>query len=240
HAYDDALQVRAGMAMSALVEGDVDECQRILDEIAGQRTGPSFGAMMIESAAAAELALARGDLAAGLRLYLVAVEEMRDVRFAGMEPSGLEPWTLLAEAAGLMAHARHGRTPADVRTADELAVTTIERTVALLREQPMHLDYPVTGMSFAALAGWLLASDDPRRRRLGVDALALADGFSYNRTLPVMAWAPLAEAAERVASGRLAALREEYDGRPGRELLGEALDLLDEVAVLVRARAGSG
>jgi hypothetical protein len=60
--------------------------------------------------------------------------------------------------------------------------------------------------------------------------LAIADRFSYSRTFPVMAWEPLAEASERVDPGRLDALLREYDGRPGRELLAEALAALEGAA----------
>ncbi|MCW2760579.1 MAG: Signal transduction response regulator / Disease resistance protein [Marmoricola sp.] len=229
HAYDDALQVRAGMAMAALKDGQPDECEQILTEITNQRKGPSFPGQWIESAAHAELALARGDLRDGLRLYLDAVEEMRSLKFAGMEPSGLEPWTVVAEAAALIAHARHASTPEEARVRDELAATTLDKTRSLLEDQPAHLDYPVSGMSLAALAQWLFASDDPCRQQAGIPLLALADRFSYNRTFPVMAWGPLAEAAESIDPGRLDALLREYDGRPGPELLGEGIAALDGV-----------
>ncbi len=227
HAYDDARQVRAGMAMAALTNGNAEECEQILDEIALTRQGPSFGVHWIESATHAELALARGQVPEGLRLYRDAVEQMRALTFAGVETSGLEPWTMVSEAAALMAHARHGTTPRDAQVGDELAAMTFEKTRCVMQEPAAHLDYPVAGMSFAALAQWLFASDDPVRQRAGVPLLAIADRFSYNRSFPVMAWAPLAEAAERIDPSRLDALLREYDGRPGHELLSESLAALD-------------
>jgi hypothetical protein len=169
----------------------------------------------------------------GLRLYLESAQEMREVRFAGMEASGLEPWTLVAEAAALMTYARHGSTPDDSRARDELAALAREKTRALLEVQPMHLDYPVSGMSLAALAQWLIGSDRVALQEEGIQLLALADRFSYNRSFPVMAWAPLAEYAEEVDPGRLDALLTKYDGRPGRELLGEAIAALDRVTTLL-------
>jgi hypothetical protein len=227
HAYDDARQVRAGMAMAALLEGDTDECEQILHEITRTRSGSTFGVQWIESAASAELALARGEVREGLRLYLGSVEEMGSLTFAGIEPSGMEPWTMVAEAAALTAHARHGRTADDAVVRDELGVATIDKVRCLLQEQIAHLDYPVAGMSFAALAQWLFVDEDSERQRAGIPLLAMADRFSYSRTFPVMAWAPLADAAERIDPGRLDALLREYDGRPGRELLSEALAALD-------------
>ena len=64
--------------MAALVEGDVDECERILDEIARGAQRPVVGGADGSSPRrSAELALARGQLREGLRLYLELVEEMR-------------------------------------------------------------------------------------------------------------------------------------------------------------------
>jgi len=234
HADDDALQVRAGMAMAALLDGDATECERILDEVVGQRTGPSFGGRMIESAARAELALVRGDVASGLRLYVAAVEEMRAIRFAGVEASGYEPWTLVAEAAALMAHLRHGSTPADARRLDDLLASVLRKTRNVLELLPAHLDYPVTGMSLAALAQWLFTTGKQPAHEDGVRLLALVDRFAYNRTFPVMAWGPLVRAAEEVRPGRLDAIQKEYDGRPGRELLVEVIATLDRVEMMLR------
>jgi hypothetical protein len=90
-------------------------------------------------------------------------------------------------------------------------------------------------MMLAAAAAWLL--DRGVDTEAGVRLLVMAQRFSYNRTFPVMAWEPLAEAAERERPGRLAALLEEYDGRPGRDLVGEVADLLAEVQESVRSSA---
>jgi hypothetical protein len=233
HAYDDAVQVRAGMAMAALMDADVDTCSRILDEIAQQRTSPSFGSQTIESATRAELALARGDVQTGLRLYLDSVEAIRAIRFSGMETTGFEPWTVVAEAAALMAHARYAGTPAEVAVCDELAAVTVEKARAVLVLQPAHLDFPVSGMSFAAIAAWLLRSGEPEKELEGIHLLALAERFSYNRTFPVMAWAPLTEAAEKAGPGRLATLLAEHDGRPRPDLIPDAIAVLTRVAALV-------
>jgi hypothetical protein len=233
HAYDDAMQVRAGMAMAALMVGDVDECEQILDEIAAQRTGPSFGGQMIESSAQAELALAKGQVRDGLQLYLQSVAEMHAIKFAGVEPTGLEPWLVTAQAAALMAHVRFGSTPEDAAVSQELALLALDKTRQLMVEQRAHLDYPVSGMSLAAAAAWFFSSDDLRLRREGVQLLALAERFSYNRTFPVMAWGPLVEAADSADPGRLGVLLEEYAGRSGRDLLGEAIAALDRVSLLL-------
>ena len=163
---------------------------------------------------------------------------MGAIRFPGMETSGMEPWTLVAESAALAAHVRYAETPADLERRDELASDLLGKGTRLLRTIDAFLDFPVTGMIFAALGAWLLNPDENAQRvdpEPGIRLLVMAQRFSYNRTFPVMAWEPLAELAERARPGRLAALLEEYDGRPGRELTGEVADLLVEVQEAVRS-----
>ncbi|MEO7943658.1 MAG: hypothetical protein ABIR34_09685, partial [Marmoricola sp.] len=238
HAHDDALQVRASMAVAALAAGDLAECERILDEVEDGRHGQTFGGQMIETAARAELALESDALEQGLRLYAGAVESMRDVRFAGVEPTGLEAWALVAEALALMAHARHARSPAEIAVRDDLAVLTLGKSVDVMELHPTHLDFPVTGMSLAALAQWLFTTGDAPLRQEGIGLLALARRFSYNRSYPVMAWELLVRAADEVEPGRLAALLEEYADRPGRDLLGEAITAVRRVGALVDRTTG--
>ena len=234
HADDDAVQVRAGMAMGSLLLGDVAECERILAEIQRMKQ-PSHGGHTTESATRAELALARGDVETGLATYLEAVGEMASIRFPGMETSGMEPWTMVAKAAALAAHVRYAETPEQLAERDRLAEDLLDKCRRLLGLSDSFLDYPVTGMVLFGLGAWLLErGDDPES---GVQLLVMARCFSYNRTFPVMSWAPVAEAADRALPGRLAALLEEYDDRPGRELTGEVADLLAQVQESVRSSA---
>ncbi len=228
HAHDDAVQLRAGTAMGALILGDVGECERILDEIGGMQHGKTFGGQSVESGTRAELALAKGDVDGGLAAYLAAVDQMKRIRFPGMETSGMEPWTVVAESAALMAHVRYAATTAQEAERDRLAEMLVGKGVRLMRMDNSFLDFPVTGMLLASVGAWSLArGGDPE---VAVRLLVLARRFSYNQTFPVMAWNPLAEAADDQRPGLLAALLEEYDGRPGRELTGEAADLLGRVA----------
>ena len=88
----------------------------------------------------------------------------------------------------------------------------------------------------ASIGRWLLDLDPPTHQDAALRLLALADRFSYNRTFPVMAWAPLVEAAEDAVPGGLAVVQAEYAGRPGRDLLDELKVLLERVAALRRDR----
>jgi hypothetical protein len=236
HADDDALQVRAGMAMGSLLLGDIAECERVLGELRLMRQGPSFGGHTAESATRAELALAKGEVAAGLGHYLEAIDEMATIRFPGMDTSGLEPWTLVAHSTALMAHVRYAETAGQRAERDRLGETLLDKGCRVLATADMFLDVPVTGMMLAGTGAWMLETErgDPD---LGVRLLVMARRFAYNQTFPVMAWEPLADLAERARPGRLAALLEEYDGRPGRALTGEVADLLAQVQEAVRSSA---
>jgi predicted ATPase/DNA-binding SARP family transcriptional activator len=225
HAHDDAVQVRAGMAMGALQLGDVGECERLLAEMRQMEQGQIFGGHSSEAATRAELALAKGDIEGGLTGYLVAVKEMGALRFPGMDSSGLEPWTMVAEAAALIAHVRYAETRDQLERRDRIAEDLLDKGARLLDLQDAFLDFPVTGMMLAAVGAWLLDRPDADHES-AVRLLVMARCFAYNRTFPVMAWEPLARAADRELPGRLAVLLDEYDGRPGRELVGEVADLL--------------
>ena len=183
--------------MGALMLGDIDECERILDEIARDAAGAvRSGCTPTESGDPRRARPRPGDVATGLAVYLDASRRWPQSAFPGMEPSGMEPWTMVAEAAALIAHVRYARRPSRTPSRDRLAADLLDKGRRLLALADSFLDFPVTGMLLAALGAWLL---DTRRstQEAGVRLLAMAARFSYNRTFPVMAWEPLAEAAER-------------------------------------------
>jgi hypothetical protein len=160
---------------------------------------------------------------------------MAAIRFPGMDASGMEPWTIVARAAALTAHVRYAETAEQRAERDQLAVDLLDTGSRLLAMADSFLDYPVTGMLLAGVGAWLLDRDV--ELEAGVRLLMLARCVAYTRTVPVMAWEPLADLAERARPGRLAALLEEYDGRPGRSLTGEVADLLAQVQEAVRSSA---
>jgi hypothetical protein len=171
--------------------------------------------------ARAELALARGDADAALGAFDAAVTEMRAVRFPGAELTGAEPWVVLAESTALTAYVRHAATSEHRRRRDELGVSvSASAQLQLVGSSPV--DYPVAGMALAAVGVQHLEKEPD----VGVRLLALARGFGYNQAYPVMAWAALRSLADSAAPGRLDLALEEYDGRRGRQLRGEALRVL--------------
>jgi hypothetical protein len=66
---------------------------------------------MFHTTMCAEIALGRGDVDTGLRLWRTAAATLRDTQRSG--PGGhlsrLDPWTLPVQAIAVIAHAHHGR-----------------------------------------------------------------------------------------------------------------------------------
>ncbi|MFT3873269.1 MAG: BTAD domain-containing putative transcriptional regulator [Nocardioides sp.] len=225
-AVDDALHARSAVAIAAILDGDLVGAEKVVAEFDDLPPGSVVGGGAMTIAAQAELMLARGEVADGLRAYAEAVTAMRAVTFAGIEATGLEPWVVVAEGAALAAHVRYARTEEQQRRTDELAVQVDTGLRDLTMGLTHMVDFPVTGMGVAALGGYLLSrgSVEP-----GLRLLVLADRYGYNRAYPALSWAGLVELAERAAPGRLDELLGSYDDRPGARLLDELATVLEEV-----------
>jgi predicted ATPase len=226
HADEDALSTRTSLALAALEDGDLDRAERLLAE-SGEPSPTDGTGGMVQHQVRAELLRARGDVPAALDAYAGSVDAMRTVRFAGVESNGLEPWVLIALATALAAHVRHATTPVEQARTTALAADAARAVEALMRGPEGAVDYPVTGMTLAALsARALTTATTDRARDAGVRLLALAAAFGYNRWFPVMAWEPFRTYAEDAAPGRLAEVTDEYASRRGYELHVEVLAAL--------------
>jgi hypothetical protein len=173
--------------------------------------------------------LLRGDVAGGLAAFDRCLEMTRGWGFAEVSTNGLEPWTLIALATDLAVHARFGETEAARARGEELADETRTLLSRFATVPDASVDYPVTGMAFAALGQWLVHREEPADPEPAIRLIALAHQFGYNRWFPSMTWGPLVEMSDTAAPGRLAAVLEEYDGRQGRELRAEAERVLASV-----------
>ncbi len=224
---DDSIQVRSLLAVSAMSTGDIPTAERYIreiEELSGRRTG--FGGAFVTGLARAELSFARGDVAEGLRRYRIAVEELRAIEFPGMGAlSGLEPWTLFGESAGVTAFAVHG-------TGDDgcdLFEALRAKVLRVLEPGRPHMDFPVAGLVLYGLGAWgLLKGALPVED--AVRLLVLADLFSYARYTLTMAPERTSEEAERQAPGLMARLRAEYGPRKGPDLLPEARAVAERIA----------
>ncbi len=226
-ATDDETQLRALLLASALADGDLDTAEAELAEITRiNDTEAVLGGVAIASLCAAELALARGETAAALAEYRVAVQRAHDLRLPGVPRTELAPWTIIAVSVTLTAYAYHAP-PEDVRYGEDLFSTA--RGYDFLPVENPILDYPVCGSMLFGLGAWglLRGALVPRD---AIRLLVLAERFAYNGSMPCMAFERIEPYAERAEPGLLAALRAEYGDRRGPDLLDEVRSLVEQVS----------
>ncbi|MWA02077.1 AfsR/SARP family transcriptional regulator [Actinomadura sp. LD22] len=174
--------------------GRYDEAERWLDR--SQVSGPeeSYGTAAFDLGARAEVALARGDTARGLRLWREAIGRLQRDTDPSIEPA-FDPWTLESHVAAVVAHARHGR----LDLVEDIAAALPAKLSALLADPPLpvpafFMDLPVQGGILLALAMIDLARGGDRTR--AARTIALADRLAFVRTFqPTMA----PDAARRAA-----------------------------------------
>ncbi|WP_030166054.1 ATP-binding protein [Spirillospora albida] len=221
----DAVGVRWGMASAALQAGDADEAEYWLGKAVPACADHVHGAATFELGARAEIAITRGRVDEGLRLWRRAVARLPEEEsgYSVLGP-GMDPWTLEVESAAVAAHAAHGRAAdlAEVAAAlrGKLAVLLDERSVP----QPAFvMDLPICGAVLYALARAERSRSAARAARM----IALAERMRFPRNFqPTMAAAG-ARAAARSADGpAYDAASASYAGLSREELRGAARDLL--------------
>ena len=177
HADDDARSLRLIAVMNTLLDGDTDTAASMLADLEGESADARLGSQMGLTAAWAELALARGDVPAGLRLFdeaLMSVAPTEGLDFGGLR---LSPWVLLAASGSLVARVRYGTTPADRRRAIELRDLLMEHYVdAALDGELPYPDFPLNGVLLAAVGVWAAERRGPRT------CVTTASGSSRSRT----------------------------------------------------------
>jgi hypothetical protein len=228
-ATDDELQLRTLLVLGAVTEGRLADAEAELARVDTLDDRDAlFGGIAFRQIGHAELALARGDRAAGLRLYRECAAHMGELRIPGIEPTGMEPWAVFGESTALTAHAHHAATADDEEHGRALMRACRQRALRVLDAGNAHLDFPVAGLSLFALGGWGLLRDATPVDE-AVELLVIADRFAYNRAIPTMAWERIAPCAEERAPGRIAALRARDGDRGTRELLGAARSVVERL-----------
>jgi len=225
-ANDDGIQARSLLAGSAIADGRFDEALTLvaeIDRLSSERTG--FGGAFITGTVRAELAVAQGEVAEGLRLYRIAAQELASITLPGLELTGLEPWTLFGVAAATTAYALHGEGDDGV----DLFETLRARAPHVLDPERRRMDYPVAGLVLHGLGAWglLKRALDPED---AIQLLVLADLFAYPRFTTTMDPARTHDEAERVAPGLVARVRQAYGERRGPDLLPEAQAVCERIA----------
>jgi hypothetical protein len=227
-ATDDEVQLRAMLGLCALAEGRLEEAELELE--GGETLDESeaiFGGAAIRQIGRAELALARGDTVAGLRIYRKCAAQMRELGFPGIPRTGLEPWAIFGDSTALAAHA-YLAANGDETHGEELFGRCRAHAASFFDPENAHLDYPVAGMLLFGLGAWGLL-----RRAMSVEdavrLLMLADRFAYNQMIPTLAWGRIAPRIEEAAPGQIAELRAQYRDHRPPDLLQEARRAVERV-----------
>jgi len=228
-AKDDEVQLRSLLALCAISDGRLQDAAAELQRIEAIDDADVFGGIAIRRVSEAELAIARGDHSSGLHAHRDAAAHMRELRFPGIDATGVEPWVVFGESTALTAHA-HYADGADTARGWELFASCRDRTLRLLDPGDPQIDCPVAGGALFGLGSWSLLREAAATED-AVRLLVLAERLAYNRIFPTMAWERIAPIAEERAPGLLETTRIEYDGRTARELLPEARDVVARLAI---------
>lgn len=223
HALDDANALRFTSAISMLLDGEVDGAERLLDEVRDLPDGGQLGSRMLLHAARGEVALARGEVQDGFDHYDQALVEVL-VEVPGW-PGTLTPWVLIAASGALGAHVRHAPPGPDPR-ADELRDLLLGQTPDHGRASAHFEDLPLSGVLLVAVGAWGLRHGDPANLDEALRLMAIGHRWTYNRSLPSLAWEPLVALADEALPGRLDELVAECAERSGPDLVPESIALL--------------
>ena len=225
HSQTDSYSLRMATAISPLIDGDLDRAEAMLEAF-GEPDGETaqMGARLTWQTAQAELALARGHHADAIRRYDAIVEMVSE-----SDPeAGINPWLMVSASAALVARARHGTPGADPRSV-RLRDTVVGSGDGQPAGSLWFADLPLNGVMLVALSAWILRFGASDLHEDGVRLLAIAHRWSYNRSIPVMAWDPMVELAEAAVPGRIGALVEELAVRSGPDLQPDAVEVVDRL-----------
>ncbi|URN09015.1 AfsR/SARP family transcriptional regulator [Actinomadura madurae] len=226
HRWPDTFGLMWALAAAHISLGQFDEAEQWLDRslLQGPGQDDEYGTATFNLGARAEIAIARGDVDTGLRLWREAVDRLsRDPN--PMVASDLDPWTLEAHCVTVVAHAGHGR----LDLVEDIVAGLPAKLAALLsdRQEPLpsfFMDLPVCGGLLLALAAAELARPDVGSdgRAWAARAIALAERLHHIRAFqPTMSSAPARRAAEDADGPAYADAVSEYAGL-GREELRDA------------------
>jgi predicted ATPase/DNA-binding SARP family transcriptional activator len=205
-AWSSANRLRQAIVGANVQRGAYDEAEREL-----KLTEPGGGTepwdmSMFDTAMRAEIALGRGDVDTGLRLWRTAAATLRDAPRPGPGGglSGLDPWALQVQAIAAVAHAQHGRLDLVAEITGALPAALVALT-ADPGPPPGTLDasYGLAVCGTLALALAMTDLDrsqraaDAGRARSGARMIALAESFGLRNGLqPTMSAARARRAAQ--------------------------------------------
>jgi predicted ATPase len=239
-ATDDEVQLRSLLVLCAIADGRLAEAEDEVGQIDGVgELSAGFSSSAMRKVCRAELALASGDYAAGLRGHRESAARMHAMRVPGIAWTGLEPWVLFGDSVALTAHACYA-TGDDEAHGRALFLACRENALRAFGASIPQFDYPAAGQMLLGLGAWILLRwptsgepmpEAPAPAEVALRLLALAKRFGYNRTMPTMLWERIAPAAEETAPGRLAEFQAEYRDRQPADLRAEARRLAERLPV---------
>jgi hypothetical protein len=232
----DVVGVYWGMMLAHLQLGHLDEAEHWLGRATADNAGNpeedievDVGTFMFVLSARAELALARGDVDTGLRLWRRAAVARDAVELPEVETSGdsddLRPWALETQGGALAAHARFGRLDL---VPDLLA--TLPGKLEMLLTNPLErppvyvVEQQLVGALLIGLGMADIAAGDPGS---GVRLIALAEQFKFMRGFrPTMSALDVRGAVQNADGPAYADAMSEYAGLDRDELRAAALAAL--------------
>jgi predicted ATPase len=226
----DVVGVYWGVMLANLQLGNLDEAEHWLGRATADNAGApegdvDIGAFIFVLAARAELALARGEVDAGLRLWRRAAGVPTPAEADEDGVDDLRPWALETEAGALAAHARFNRLDL---VGDLLA--ELPRKLATILANPFVrppvyiIERRVVGALLIALG---LVDIAVGRARSGVRLIALAKAFKYVRGFqPALTFAQVRTAVENADRPAYADAVSEYAGLDPDGLRAAALAVL--------------
>jgi len=110
-AWSTANRVREAIVGANLQRGAYDAAERELKLTTPHGADELWDMSMFDTTMHAEIALGRGDVDTGLRLWRTVAATLRDTQRPGPggDLSRLDPWALQVQATAVVAHAHHGR-----------------------------------------------------------------------------------------------------------------------------------
>ena len=221
-ARSSANRVREAIVGANVQRGAYDEAERELKLTTPRGADEPWDMSMFDTTMRAEIALGRGDVDTGLRLWRTAAATLRDTRRPGPggDLSRLDPWALQVQATAVVAHAYHGRLGlvAEVTGALPAALSaltadpgpppgTLAASYGLAVCGSLLLALAITDIDRGQRAG------DSRAAKSGARMIALAERFGLkNGFLPTMSAARARRAAHDADGPAYADAESSYAG----------------------------
>ncbi|MFB9234124.1 BTAD domain-containing putative transcriptional regulator [Plantactinospora siamensis] len=227
----DLTGLRVWLALASVRLGDLAEAERWLagtESTGADNNGPGYPLSV-----RAELLLAQGDVAAGLeswRRVVAAIRDRDDEVVPGIS-GAVNPWAVEAQAATVVAHARHGRSELVAPLVTELSDQLTAMLDHPLESPPPYvLELRLCGLFTVSLGLVDLAraesTGDERAIRSGIRLVALAQRLGYPRNFPTLSAETARQAAERADRPAYDDAVSSYAGLDGDRLRAAALAAL--------------